>query len=317
MDKSNPLVSICMPAYNAGKYIAGTIHSIVNQSYKNWELIIVNDGSTDNTADELEKIKNHNIKIFHQENGGQSNAANKAFSFAKGELIKFMDADDLVSANFVEAQVKLLGGKKDSVVSAAWGRFYSDDLSTFKLTREQVSCNLPGHEWLVQSWKNASSMMQCALWLIPRNILEKSGLWDETLSLINDFEFFTRVLLNSKEVLFEETAVLYYRSGISGSLSGTKSVKSIASAFKSIDQATKNLYKVRMDKEARLSCANTWQEFIYMVYPRYRAIIAEAEKRVEYFGGSDLPYRAGGLSRLLLILFNWKIVKHLKFIVKK
>jgi glycosyltransferase involved in cell wall biosynthesis len=306
-----------MPAYNAGKYIMETINSIVNQSYEQWELIIVNDGSTDHTAQELEKANDHRIKIYHQGNKGQCTAANFAFQQSKGSIIKFMDADDLISPDFIEAQVKLLEGKDDIVISAAWGRFYNDDLSTFKLSTEAVWCNLPGHEWLVRSWKGASSMMQCALWLIPRKILEKSGLWDETLSLINDFDFFTRVLLNSKEVLFEQHAVLYYRSGISGSLSDTKSVKSIESAFKSIDQATKNLFKVRMDKEARLSCANTWQQLIYMVYPQHKSIIAEAEKRVKYFGGSDLPYTSGGWSGFLLKIFNWKVVKHLKLILKK
>src|ERR1700761_7192282 len=100
MENYNPLVSICMPAYNAGNYIMAAINSVIDQSYQNWELIIVNDGSTDNTGTELENINDSRIKIYNQTNKGQCAAANAAFGFSTGELIKFMDADDLISPDF-------------------------------------------------------------------------------------------------------------------------------------------------------------------------------------------------------------------------
>ncbi|TSD65867.1 glycosyltransferase family 2 protein [Inquilinus sp. KBS0705] len=312
MEKSDPLVSVCMPAYNAGKYIAHAVASVLGQSYEHIELIIVNDGSTDDTASILAQLTDPRVTILTQTNKGQSAAANTAYKACKGELIKFVDADDIISPAYIEKQVARLGGRIDVVTSAAWGRFYNNDLSTFKLNHEDVWKDLPADEWLVRSWRRGSSMMQCALWLIPRPVIEKAGLWDESLSLINDFDFFTRVLLNCSEVLFEREAVLYYRSGIAGSLSDSKSDIAAQSAFRSIDQGTQNLFKKRTDTDAKLACANTWQDLAYNLYPKNKALAAIAEEKVKYFGGSDISYASAGITGLLLTFLNWKTVKYLK-----
>jgi glycosyltransferase involved in cell wall biosynthesis len=315
MEENTGLVSICMPAYNAGAYLLQTVTSIQNQSYKNWELIIVNDGSTDNTGIELAKIDDSRIRIIQQENHGQSHAANVAFSYSRGPLIKFMDADDLISVNYLEKQFERLGSDQESIVSASWGRFYDNDLSTFKLVNSLVSKDLTPVDWLTNAWMNADPMMQCALWLIPRPVIERSGLWDESLSLINDLDFFTRVILSSKKVLFEEKAILYYRSGIPGSLSNTKSEKAFLSASRSIDQATTELLSADNSKRSMLACANSWQQFIYDIYPQYPRLISEAEKKVSAFGGSSLKFKCGGVTRVFVIVIGWKLTKRLKYTI--
>ncbi len=93
----NALVSIVMPAYNAGKYIGESIESVVRQTYPDWELLIVDDGSTDNTADVIKpyRLKDSRIKYFYQENSKQGAAKNLAIKHSKGEYIAFLDADDL------------------------------------------------------------------------------------------------------------------------------------------------------------------------------------------------------------------------------
>src|ERR1044071_8840378 len=97
-NRKGPLVSICMPAYNAAKYIDATLESILNQTYENIEIIVVNDGSTDGTKEILTKYSHRdNIRILHTENRGQCVAANKAYEQASGEYIKFFDADDIMS----------------------------------------------------------------------------------------------------------------------------------------------------------------------------------------------------------------------------
>src|SRR5579872_6727239 len=95
--ETEPLVSICIPAYNAARYIDATLGSMLNQTYKNIEIIIVNDGSTDETPRVLAKYAGRdNIHVLHTENRGQCAAANRAYRQAKGEYIKFFDADDLM-----------------------------------------------------------------------------------------------------------------------------------------------------------------------------------------------------------------------------
>lgn len=102
------LVSIMMPAYNAEAYIDQAIESIFDQSYHNWELIIVNDGSNDGTADKISKFTDTRVRIFHQTNSGEAAARNVALEHACGEFIAFLDADDLFLPDHLLAAVNYL-----------------------------------------------------------------------------------------------------------------------------------------------------------------------------------------------------------------
>lgn len=312
MQSKLPLVSVCMPAYNAELYISEAITSIINQTYQNWELLIVNDGSTDRTATIAASFNDPRVKLFQQENKGQCAAANQAFAHSKGTLIKFFDADDILSPGFIENQVNRIGIRTDAVVSAAWGRFYNNDISTIKIVPQKVWEDLPPHQWLIYSWENGGSMMQCGLWLIPREIINKAGLWDESLSLINDLDFFTRVILSSTVILFEKNALLYYRSGINNSLSGTSNANAILSAYTAITKATSNLLKVHSNNRSLKACANVWQQFVYNIYPQYPELCLEAQKKINAFGGSSIPFPSGGLTKILVKLIGWKNAKRVK-----
>ena len=109
----NNLVSIITPAYNASQYIKGTIESVLNQTYDNWELIIVNDGSTDNTKEIVESFKDSRIKLINQKNMGVSVARNRGLSEAQGEFITFLDADDILPPKSLEVRVKYLKENSD------------------------------------------------------------------------------------------------------------------------------------------------------------------------------------------------------------
>ena len=103
-----PLISVIIPVYNAGKYFNHCIESIVNQTYKNLEIIIVDDGSTDETpksCDEWAK-KDKRIKVIHKENGGASSARNVGIDNAVGEYIGFVDADDYIDLDMYEIMMK-------------------------------------------------------------------------------------------------------------------------------------------------------------------------------------------------------------------
>jgi len=310
--EKDPLISICMPAYNAGNYIAEAIASVISQTYVNWELIIVDDGSTDHTSAVAAGFSDRRILLIRQHNSGQCAAANRAFAASSGELIKFFDADDLLSPDFIKSQVSRLGANRDCVVSAKWGRFYNDDLATFQLNPEEVWQDMPPESWLAKAWINGQQMMQCALWLIPREVIQRSGLWDERLSLINDFDFFTRVLLESRLILFEPGAILYYRSGIAGSLSGNKSRRGYESAFLSIEKATSALMEKHQTPAALIACANVWQLFIYESYPENTDLIEKAQNYLRQLPRPSIPFPSGGYTKWLVTVTNWKIVKHLK-----
>src|SRR4030042_5732999 len=110
MIKLSPLVSIIIPCFNQAQYLNEALDSIMNQTYSNWECIIVNDGSQDNT-DELAKNWNKRDERFRyikKENGGPSAARNTGLKIAKGEYIQFLDADDILECNKIEHQINYL-----------------------------------------------------------------------------------------------------------------------------------------------------------------------------------------------------------------
>lgn len=104
---NSPLVSVIMPAYNAQKYIAESIESVIGQTYLNWELLIVDDGSTDHTASIIKQyqLKDNRIQYFYQKNGRQGKAKNTAIKNSKGDYIAFLDADDLWLAEKLKVSV--------------------------------------------------------------------------------------------------------------------------------------------------------------------------------------------------------------------
>lgn len=96
------LISIVVPVYNSEKTIKRCIDSLINQTYKNIEIIVINDGSTDSSMDILSSIQDSRIKVFHQENQGLSSARNKGIMLSEGEYIGFVDSDDYVNLDMFE-----------------------------------------------------------------------------------------------------------------------------------------------------------------------------------------------------------------------
>jgi glycosyltransferase involved in cell wall biosynthesis len=111
------LVSIIIPCYNAENYIKKTIDSVLCQTYQNFEIIIVNDGSTDNSSSVVKAIKDDRIYLVEHENQGVSFSRNKGITMAKGEYVVFLDADDLLRPCFLEKRVFKL--KKSTAIACA------------------------------------------------------------------------------------------------------------------------------------------------------------------------------------------------------
>jgi glycosyltransferase involved in cell wall biosynthesis len=310
---SEPLVSICVPVYNAEDYVAEALDSALAQTWSPLEIIVVNDGSTDRTGEILDAYDEdyERVRVLHQENQGQCAAANDAYRAAKGDLIKFFDADDLLSPQFVEKQVLELEGSTKHVASAEWARFY-DDPAEATFEPEPVWQDMDPVDWLVTAWKDARPMMQCALWLIPRSVLEEAGLWDERLSLINDFEFFARVLVHTEGVRFATGARLYYRSGLDDSLSGQDSREHVESEFQSLMDGTQHLLDREDSPRTRRAAANMLQDFIYGRYPNHPDLRAKMRSRIEELGGSDLEPKGPPGFEMLRPLLGWRLARRVQ-----
>lgn len=302
-------VSICIPCHNAAPYVAAGLESVLDQTWNDIEVIAVDDGSTDDSGNILRSFAPRGVRVIHERLGSAAKARNRAAAEATGRYIKFFDADDLLSPRHIELQMERLAGRCDAVAMSEWGRFYDDDMSTFRENRQSVWRDMEASDWLVEAFRDARPMMQPGMFLIPRSILESSGGWDEELSLIDDFEFFSRVLCHAEEVLFTPGATLCYRSGLSSSLSGRKSRSAVESAYLSLMRGTSHLLEKRDDNEARRSCANVLQDFIFTYYPEHPDLRKKVFDRITELGGSDLQPDGPPRFKQLRRFVGWKAAR--------
>jgi glycosyltransferase involved in cell wall biosynthesis len=284
---TRPKVSVLMACHNARQFIEAAISSVLGQTHQNWELIIVDDGSTDRSSEVVAAFRSDKIHLEIQSNRGAANARNVALRRATGDFVIFMDSDDVIAPTHLEALLGRLADKPDCVALSQWARFYHAP-SEAHFPRRPTEQDMPGPDWLELDWALGRPMTQSGMILLPRSLLERHGGWDERLTLIDDFEFFSRLISNSQGVLFAEGARLYYRSGLKNNLSSRKSRKAIESAFLSLTLGTSHLLAVKNTAVTRRVCANMLKSFDYTYYPAHSDLRAQIGRRVTELGGADI-----------------------------
>lgn len=302
-------VSIIISAYNAEKYLVQTIEAVLAQTYSSLEIIVVNDGSTDKTLSVLENYSDK-IKIITQVNKGQDAALNNGYKNSSGDYIKFMDSDDLINPEMIECQVNALEGSDQHIAYGEWARFYNADYINADFTKLDNWGNMNPVDFLTS--QSLGPMLQCGIMLIPRKIIEKSGLWDERLILFNDTEFFTRALLHSKGIKFSEGAKLYYRSGLLTSVSVQKTEKHYISTLLATDLVSQHLLSKENSKRVRELIGNIYKNQYCDMYPRYPDLLKLY--RIKVLSYPEATYEISGGKHFLLLksLFGWKIAKRIK-----
>ena len=300
-----------MPCFNAGEYISEAIRSVLSQSYSNFELIIIDDGSTDRSKEIILSFQEERIKYFFQQNAGQCRASNFGISVSRGDFIKFLDADDILNTTHLELQLERLKGNPNSIASCEWGRFYDNDFSSAVFQPEQVWRDMPAITWLKTALSQRYDMMGGWLWLIPRAVLQKAGGWDERLSLNNDFEFSVRLLLHAENVFFAKGAKLYYRSG-NLSLSKSQTEAHYEAAFLSNRLGCSHLLKADGSKEMKRLCADRYKEWLFTIYPHFPLVAKKIEREINDLGGSKRKPHGGPILKILQAIFGWKAAKQIQ-----
>lgn len=313
-DRSNmtkPLVSVLIPCFNAERHIGETLESVLRQTWSEIEIIVVNDGSTDRSADEIRRFARPNLLFRDRPNAGAAASRNEAFRMSSGAFIQYLDADDLISPGKIELQMRRLHGHENCVASAEWGRFYTV-FSETDFIEEEVWRDLAPVDWLAISRQDGFGMMFPALWLVPRSIILSAGLWAEGISLTDDTEFFTRVLLRSEHVLFCAGARCYYRSGIGGSLSGRKSREAWESQFR-VTELCQQYVLAREDSDrVRRGFALSWQHLAHACHPYHRKLAELALARARALHPIQIDPDGGPAFRYVARLLGWKIARLLQ-----
>jgi len=308
----NPTITIITTVYNKQKYLGQAILSVLNQSFKNYEWIIVNDGSIDDSESIILSFVDSRIKYFKTKNQGQSKASNFALKNSKGRYIKFFDADDVMNSTHLEEQMIMMGNDNNILVSCKWGRFYEEFHDNVVFTPELVWKDLTNLEWMKTALSQKSDMMPAWLWLIPSDVIKKVGGWDERLTLNNDFEFSMRLLSSVKEVKFCEKAQIFYRSGIS-SLSNMTNLIYQHSAFLSCQLGCSYLINLEDTVQTKRLIANRYKQFLFRIYPQHSELSRQVEKIIFLLGGSDIKMEGGKLFLILQTILGWKNAAKIKY----
>jgi glycosyltransferase involved in cell wall biosynthesis len=312
-----PQISVIMPVYNAEKYVGAAIKSVLGQTFGDFELIIINDGSTDYSEATIVSFKDKRIVYLKQSNQGQVIASNNGIKMAQGDYIKFLDADDLMNPKHLELQYKALEGSRSQLSSCQWAVFYDNHLN-IRFKKEHTNKDYRNSiNWFYDAHHYDSGMLSAWLWLIPRDVLDKAGYWNETLSLNNDFDFSVRLLIASKGVKYVDGAKLYYRTGSQNSLTHTKSRKSYESALLSTELAMGLILEVENSDRMKTLFADRFQSWIYQIYPQYPDITNRMNNNVASLGGSNIKPHGGKVFRVLNTLLPWKMVMRLQLLMHK
>jgi glycosyltransferase involved in cell wall biosynthesis len=310
-------VSVIISCYNSASFLEDSINSVLNQSFKELEIIIVNDGSTDDTDEKISQFLDSRIKYYKIPRSGQSEALNFGLSVSSGDYIKFFDSDDIMNITHIEDQLNAINESRTSIASCSWSRFYNNNLSDSVLRPESVWKDMESFEWLKQSLSQKNDMMPGWLWLIPRNILEITKAWDNELTLNNDLVFSTKLLLNTLNVKFVNSAHIYYRSGNNISLSNRNDESSFKKALLATDIAV-NLILAREDTvQTRLICANRYQKLVYQFYPKYPELLLEIKTKIYKLGGSNVNPQLGGKTKFISHIVGWENTFRIKAVINK
>jgi len=185
MEVFNPLISVIIPAFNADKYIDETIDSVINQSYQNIEVIVINDGSTDNTLEVLEKFHDK-ITVLTTENRGVSHARNYGVNRSKGSVLAFVDSDDIWLSDKLERQVNDLKKLNWSHCDSFY--FGEHESGTVKRSDLSTMCHGAVFEPLLKE-----NFITTSTVLIKKETFIENGGFDEGLEALEDWKLWLAV----------------------------------------------------------------------------------------------------------------------------
>ncbi|MGB3760140.1 MAG: glycosyltransferase family 2 protein [Rivularia sp. (in: cyanobacteria)] len=236
-----PKISVIIPAYNAMNYLPDTLDNILKQTYNDFEIIIVNDGSSDSIEQWFSQIQDRRIKLISQENQGAGLARNTGIINAKGEYLAFLDADDIWESTKLEKQVRILEENPEVGLVYTWVEYISETgQSTGRIVKHQAEGNL--WEKLIKC-----NLVECgSVAMVRRSCFDDVGLFDRNLSsFVEDWDMWLRIASRFPFKVANEVLV-YYRQHPNGGSKNWQSMEEnynivIEKAFSSVPSELEHL----------------------------------------------------------------------------
>ncbi|MBC2360540.1 glycosyltransferase [Listeria welshimeri] len=305
------LVSIIIPVYNVEKYVERCLDSVINQTYTNLEIIVVNDGATDNSAEIIKSYTDERIRYFEKENGGQATARNFGLDVANGDYIVMVDSDDYISANLVE---KCLDTVKKT----------NADLVMF------TSYNV-NQEGKMQYIKRDKGVKVLDAGPTPWNKFYQADLWDGCRFPVGywyeDLGIVPVITLKAKNPVKIQDALYYYITDRADSQSNIQQVDHFLDVVIMLENVEKELKKLGIYDESKDQLAYLYIEhLIYRLVLRKAIYISNKQERKalikkistiiqeKFPNWGSYPYQAGGkLTAKLKKKALWLYLHHLFF----
>lgn len=221
-----PKISVIIPAYNAMNYLPDTLDNLLKQTYNDFEIIIVNDGSSDSIKQWFSQLQHRRVKLIFQENQGAGIARNTGIINAKGEYLAFLDADDIWESTKLEKQVRILEENPKVGLVYSWVEYISETgQSTGRIVKHQAEGNV--WETLIQR-----NLVECgSVAMVRRSCFDNIGIFDKNLSsFVEDWDMWLRIAERFAFKVIKQVLV-YYRQHPNG---GSKNWQAMEENYKKV-----------------------------------------------------------------------------------
>ena len=319
------LVSVIIPVYNCGESIHRTMRSVLEQTYQPLEVILVDDGSTDNSYTLAKQYESNAVQVLQQKNAGAAVARNTGLAIAKGTYIQFLDAGDVLDKAKIAAQVNALQNQPAKVAVCNYKQFTTEEELTDTVYPDQsafIYSSDDPQDFLIDLWggKGKLNFIQTNCWLVPKQIIDQAGGWRAYRCPDDDGEFFARVLLASEGIVYVPGVYNYYHiaPGVANQLSQSKHKKYLQNTLLTID--LKHQYLVRSGHHPciKKAIASQYLRFAVDQFPAQKILSAIAYKRYRSLNENvQLPVLGGRMIEFVKQIFGWRVARLTRYYLRR
>lgn len=207
------MISVIIPLYNKERSVASTLQTVLNQTFQNFEIIVVNDGSTDHSVEEVRKVADSRIRLIHQSNAGVSAARNRGIEEAKGEYVAFLDADDEWKPTYLETQANLIRKYPECSVFAC--------NYEFKDTQGKITCTIikkipfKGEDGILSNYFEVASCSHPPLWtsaiIVKKDAILSIGSFPVGIKAGEDLLTWARLAIKYRIGYSRKSSAIYFK----------------------------------------------------------------------------------------------------------
>lgn len=269
------MISVIIPLYNKAQSIAETLRCVLNQTYKDYEIIVINDGSTDNSVQVVESIKDSRIKLFNKPNGGVSSARNYGIQKANYEYIAFLDADDYWEPTYLEELVKLINDFPNAgLYGLGFGHIWQEN-------KELINHDLPDlFRGIIENpWQRGCIYWTGSTTTTTKTVIQSVGLFDERMSHGEDLDMWYRILLRYSGVFYNKTLAYYRQDSENRAMNNVIPFEKHLPFF--IEKyATYRAENADFRRYFDLQCL--YRLYPYVLMPQYRADLRRVLRQIDF-----------------------------------